>query len=80
MARCLFLGKGSLKGNNVSKSKLHIRKWQRANIHKKRIYDEELGRFVRVKLSSKALKTINKVGLSSFLRKKNMKLKEIEIK
>ena len=80
MARCSLTGKSSLKGNNVSKSNIHIRKWQRANIHKKRVYDEELCRFVKIKVASKTLKTINKMGLSHFLRKKNIKLKDIEIK
>lgn len=80
MARCSLTGKSSLKANSVSKSNIRTRKWQKANVHKKRVFDEELGRFVRLKISSNALRCINKMGLSAYLRKKNILLKEVEIK
>ena len=39
------------------------------NLHTKRIYVPELGRHVKVKLSAKAIKTINKNGAYATLKK-----------
>ncbi|MBK1790957.1 50S ribosomal protein L28 [Persicirhabdus sediminis] len=39
------------------------------NLHVKRIYVPELGRYVKLKLSAKAIKTINKNGAFSVLKK-----------
>ena len=39
------------------------------NLHVKRIYVPELGRYVKVKLSAKAIKTINKNGAYVTLKK-----------
>lgn len=79
MARCSITGKRSLRANSVSKAYNHTIRWQRANIQKKRIFDEELNRFVKIKISTQALRTVEKIGLSSYLRKKNIKLSDIEI-
>ena len=43
----------------------------------KRIYDAELGREVRLRLSTSALRSITRVGLSAFLRKKGLTLKDV---
>ncbi|AHC13493.1 LSU ribosomal protein L28p [Salinispira pacifica] len=43
----------------------------------KKIYDPELGREVRLRLSTRALRSISKVGLSAYLRKKGLTLKEV---
>jgi large subunit ribosomal protein L28 len=47
------------------------------NLQSKRIYVPELDRWVRVKLSTRALRTITKKGLLTFLREKGMTLKEV---
>ena len=68
MARvCSLTGKKPLVGNHVSHSQRKVKRVQKPNLKKKRIYVPELGRFVRVKLSVRALRTVNKKGFMSFL-------------
>ena len=43
----------------------------------KEFYIPETGRTVKLKLSTKAIKTLDKVGLQSFLNKNNLKLSDI---
>ncbi|MDZ4742187.1 MAG: 50S ribosomal protein L28 [Verrucomicrobiota bacterium] len=44
------------------------RRWFRPNLKEKRIYVPELKRFIKIKLSVRALKTINKNGAYSTLK------------
>ena len=50
------------------------RKWQHPNVQSKRIWVEELNRFVRLSLSTRAIRTITKVGLVAYARKKGLDL------
>jgi len=50
---------------------------QLPNLQKKRIYIPELDRWVKVKLSTRALRTVTKKGLLKFLRDEGLTLKEI---
>jgi len=74
MARCVLTGKRALKGHNVSHANNKTRKWQHPNIQNKRIWVEEMGRFVRLPLSTRAIRTISKVGLVAFARKNGIDL------
>ena len=76
--RCVLTGKGPMSGNRVSHSHKKTRMRQLPNIQKKRIYIPELDRWIRVKLSTRALRTINKKGLLRFLRDQGLTLKEIQ--
>lgn len=75
--KCQITGKKPLSGHRVSHSNNRKKRWQLPNVQKKRIYVTELGRWVRVKLSTRALRTVNKKGLMSFLRDEGMTLKDI---
>lgn len=75
--RCSILNKGPMSGNNVSHAHNKTRRVQKPNIQKKRIFDPELGRTVRVKLSTRALRTVTKYGLSAYLRKVGLTLKDV---
>ena len=66
-----------MSGNNVSHAHNKTRRRQNPNIQKKRLYVPELDRFVRIKLSTRALRTINKIGLITFLRKEGLQLKDV---
>ncbi len=78
MARkCKISGKKPLSGHKVSKSNIKTNKWQKPNMQTKRIFDPELGREVRLRLSTSAIRTVSKVGLSAYLRKKGLTLKEV---
>lgn len=75
--RCSISGKKPMAGNNVSHAHNKTRRWQRPNIQTKRLYVPELSRFIRVKLSTHALRTVSKIGLMPFLKKKGLRLKDI---
>ncbi len=76
MARCELTGKRALKANNVSHANNKSRRWQYPNIHRKRIWVPELGRWVRVKASARALRTITKMGLVAYCRKHNLDINQ----
>ncbi len=75
--RCSITGKKPMSGNNVSHAHNKTKKWQRPNIQTKRLYVPELDRFVRVKLSTRALRTVSKIGLMPYLRKVGLRIKDI---
>ncbi len=75
--KCALTGKGPLTGNHVSHSNRKVKRVQNPNVKSKRIYVSELGHFVRIKLSARALRTVNKKGLLSFLKDEGLLLKEV---
>ncbi|THB68119.1 MAG: 50S ribosomal protein L28, partial [Spirochaetaceae bacterium] len=50
---------------------------QKANLQYKRLFVPELDRFVRVRLSTRALRTVSKIGLMQFIRKQGLTLKDV---
>ena len=74
---CKITGKRPLVANNVSKANNKTKRRQLPNLQKKRIFIPELGKFVRIKVSANALKSIDKEGLLVFLKKKNLSLTDI---
>ncbi len=78
MARvCKLTGKRPLAGNNVSHAHNKTRRRQLPNLQRKRIYVPELGRFVRIRLSARALRTVTRKGLLPYLRELNLKLSDV---
>ena len=75
--RCAISGKKPLSGNNVSHAHNKSKRMQRPNIQTKRLYVPELKRFVRIKMSTRALRTVSKIGLMPYLRKEGLDLKDI---
>jgi large subunit ribosomal protein L28 len=68
MARCEITGKGWMNGHKVSHSNIKTKKRWHPNLQSKRIFDLETGRWVRLKISTSALKTLNKKSLSDLIR------------
>ena len=68
MAKCSITGKRWMNGHKVSHSNIKTKKRWKPNIQSKRIYDVESGRWVRMKISTSALKTLNRKSLSEVLR------------
>ena len=67
MARvCTFTGKRPNVGNKVSHANNKTKKRQLPNLHKKRLWWIEGERFVNIKVSTAALRTIDKKGLQAF--------------
>ncbi len=66
---CQLTGKRPIAGNNVSHSNRKTRRRFLPNLHKKRFFIPELDKWVTLKVSSSALRTINKLGLYAYLQK-----------
>jgi large subunit ribosomal protein L28 len=66
---CELSGKGPITGNNVSHSNRRTRRRFLPNLQKKRFYIPEVDKWVTLKVSSHALRTINKLGLYAYLKK-----------
>ena len=75
--RCSITGKKPLSGNNVSHAHNKTRRLQRPNVQTKRLFVPELNRSIRLKLSTRALRTISKIGLMPYLRKRGLTLKDV---
>lgn len=70
MARvCKITGKKPMTGNNVSHANNRTKRRQLPNLQKKRIWLEEEKRYVTMKISTEAIKTLDKKGLKSLLSK-----------
>lgn len=69
MARvCQITGKRPQVGNNVSHANNKTKRRFLPNLQKKRFYIPEEDKWITLKLSTKAIKTINKNGISAVLK------------
>ena len=75
--KCKITGKKPLVGNNVSHSNNKTKRRQFPNLQNKSIFIPELNKSVKIKISTSALKSIDKLGLMVFLKKKGLSLKDI---
>ena len=75
--QCDITGKKPSAARNVSHAHNVTNRWQKPNIQDKRLYVPELGRKVRLRLSTRALRTINKKGLLRYLRDEGLKLEDV---
>jgi len=75
--KCNLTGKGPLKGNKVAHSNKKTNKHFLPNIIQKRIFVPELKRFVKIKLSARALKSVTRSGLMTYLKKQGLTLKDV---
>ncbi|CAO2832207.1 unnamed protein product [Amaranthus hypochondriacus] len=71
---CPFTGKKSNKANKVSHSNHKTKRLQFVNLQYKRVWWEAGKRFVKLRLSTKALKTIEKNGLDAVAKKAGIDL------
>lgn len=75
--KCMITGKKPLVGNHVSHANNKVKRRQNPNLQWKKIYIPEMDRYVRVRLTTRALRTINKKGFLSFLKDNGLKLKDL---
>lgn len=66
---CDITGKKPQVGNNVSHSNIKTKRRFNPNLQKKRFYIPEEDRWITLKVSTSALRTINKNGISAVLKK-----------
>jgi large subunit ribosomal protein L28 len=74
MARvCEITGKRSQVGNRVSHANNKTKRWFRPNLKTKRFFVPEEGKWVTLKVSTKAIKTINKKGITAVIKEARLK-------
>lgn len=78
MARkCSISGKTKQYGHRVSHANNKTKHTFDSNLQSKRIWVSSLKRFVRVKLSTRVIRTIDKLGLEGTLKKYNMTVEQL---
>lgn len=75
--KCKLTGKKPLRGNRVSKANNKTNRFQYPNLQKKKIFIPELNKTVKIKLSVKAMKIVDKLGLLPYLKKQGLSLSDI---
>ena len=65
---CELTGKRAMVGNNVSHAMNKTKRTFDVNLIKKRFYIPEEDKWVTLKVSTSALKTINKIGISAAIK------------
>ncbi|MBM3763577.1 MAG: 50S ribosomal protein L28 [Acidobacteria bacterium] len=64
---CPITGKRPISGHTVSHANNKTKRRFEPNLHEKRIWVASENRFIRIRLSAKALRTIDKVGVDAVL-------------
>ncbi|MCS7206215.1 MAG: 50S ribosomal protein L28 [Leptospiraceae bacterium] len=81
MARkCQISGKRTQVGNTISHSHRKTKRKFKVNLFKKRIYIPEEDRFVTLRISARMLKSLNKTGIKTLIKKYGQDLKVLEKK
>jgi len=70
---CQITGKKVMVGNNVSHSKKRTRRIFQPNLFDKKFYLAEEDRWIRLKVSAKGIRIINKLGLERALKEARSK-------
>jgi large subunit ribosomal protein L28 len=74
MAKSDITGKRKLKARNVSHSNIKTKRWQNVNIQTRRIWVPEYNRFVTLKLTTRDIRTIDKIGVFAYAKRHGVKL------
>lgn len=78
--KCDIAGTRRNKANSVSKSNVHTRKFQLVNLQYRKLWWPEGNCFVRIRISTRTLKTIKKNGLHATAKKHDIDLRKFVIK
>ena len=65
---CQLTGKRTIVGNSVSHSNIKTKRKFYPNLQEKRFFVPELNAWVKLKVSTSAIRTINKKGIYNFIR------------
>ncbi len=74
MAKSDITGKRKLKAQNVSHSNIKTKRWQNVNIQTRRIWVPEFKRYVTLKLTTRDIRTIDKIGVLEYAKRHGVKL------
>ena len=65
---CDLTGKRPVSGNNVSHSHVKTKRKFYPNLQKKKFFIPELDKWITLKITTKAMRTINKKGIYTYLK------------
>jgi large subunit ribosomal protein L28 len=74
MAKSDITGRRKLKGQNVSHSNIKTKRWQNINIQTRRVWIPEEERFVTLNLTTRDIRTIDKIGVLAYAKRHGVKL------
>lgn len=74
MAKSDITGKRKLKGNLVSHSNIKTKRWQNVNVRERRVWVPELGRFLSLTLTTRDIRSIDKIGFAAYAKKNGFKV------
>lgn len=74
MAKSDITGKRKLKAQNVSHSNIKTKRWQNVNVQTRRIWVPELERFVTLNVTTRDLRTIDKIGVTAYAKQHGVRL------
>ena len=74
MAKSDITGKRKLLAQNVSHSNIKTKRWQNINVQSRRVWVPELGRFVRLNLTTRDIRTIDKIGAVAYAKRHGVTL------
>ncbi|NJC26508.1 50S ribosomal protein L28 [Neolewinella antarctica] len=66
---CKLTGKKPISGNNVSHSNRKTKRRFIPNIQTKKFFVPETGEFVTLRISTSAMRTVNKLGVMAYVKK-----------
>lgn len=76
--RCQISGKETRAGNNVSHSHRKTRRTFKPNLVVRSIYIEDENRWVKLKISMRMLRALNKRGVKSLMKKHGQDLRQLQ--
>ena len=71
---CELSGKAPQVGNRISHSNIKTKHRFLPNLHKKRLWSEELKKYVTLRITTSALRTVDKIGLDRYAKKVGLKI------
>jgi len=74
MAKSDITVKRKLKAQNVSHSNIKTKRWQNVNIQTRRVWVPELKKFVTLNLTTRDIRTIDKIGVTAYAKRHHVKL------
>jgi large subunit ribosomal protein L28 len=77
MAKSDITGKRRLKAHNVSHSNIKTNRWQNVNVQRRRVWVPELKKFVTLNLTTRDIRSIDKLGIGEYARRHGINLARV---
>jgi large subunit ribosomal protein L28 len=77
MAKSDLTGARRKIANKVSHSNIKTKRWQHPNLQERRLFVPELRRFVRITVSTRDLRTIDRIGLAAYAAQHGIELSSL---